>query len=127
MALFSENQITVDTTGSAGSATGSGESDDPIDGGLWSIHINYHASAPATTVVTITEVDGAARTLFTAPAGNTDIEYYPRGQLCDDAGVDQGVSAVIAIPNRKISVDVSASDALTGAVVVTLIYLGEIR
>lgn len=119
-----EVTVNVTTTGSAGSATGSGTSD-IIYGEIDAVFINYHASAPSTTVVTISESGGAGRTILTAPAGNTDITYYPRLQPQDTVGsIIPGVQSRFFIGGRKLTVSVTASNALTNAAIVTFIVKG---
>jgi hypothetical protein len=112
-------QVAVTTTGGAGAATGNAASI-PIDGFLLDVFIDYHASAPATTVVKVT--DGNSVELLDAPAGNTDLRYAPRKQICSDHGVDTGLYDYHPIKGT-LTVAVSASDALTNCVVVTLRWL----
>lgn len=110
--------VSVTTTGSAGSASGSGATAKPVNGALYAVYANYHASAPATTKLVIK--DSAGRTLWTGTAenggiGNTDALIVPRvGPLQTD---------LIPFAGREITFEVSLSDALTGAVVFTPIVL----
>lgn len=119
--MIREVQVTVTTTGTAGSATGTGLSD-TINGMLMAAHINYHASAPATTTVDLDEVGGAGRKLLDKAASATDVVHYPRVLMQDNTGANlTGIYEPFALAGRKVQVSVAASDALTGAVVVTLI------
>lgn len=123
MPIFEEYRIPVTTTGSNGSATGVGVSEGVVNGAIWEYYIDFHGSAPNTTVVTFAENDGAGRTLFTAPAGNTDISYMPRFPEHSSVGVAQSTVAPKAIAGRKIKATVTLSNALTDCVVVTVIVL----
>lgn len=113
--LLTELQpVTITTTGSAGSAAGSGVTGEIVNGMLYGCYLDYHASAPATTKLVIQ--DSAGRVLWTGTAnnngiGNTDKILFPR------AGV--AASEMVPLAGRKITFAVSLSDALTGALVVT--------
>lgn len=112
-------EISVDTTGSAGSATGN-TSLSNMHGTLAEIIVTYHASAPDTTVVTITETEGSANIpVLTVSAGNTTVKKVPLVQAVDSA--DSGISGGYVyhiLSSSTLKIAVSASDALTDAVVV---------
>lgn len=118
---YVEYEVTVTTTGSDGSATGTGTSP-TINGAVHSIYVNYHASAPNTTTVDIDEVGGAARKLLDLGGANTDAGYYPRIQASGNTGsaLDAQYDRLV-LAGRPVTVSVGASNALTGAVVVTLV------
>jgi hypothetical protein len=109
--------VTVTTVGGAGVATGNAASG-ALYGGLYAVYLNYHASAPATTVVTLSDAYG---TIVAFVASATDKRWYPRMQTCDAAGA--AIAGVYEIPALigPVTVTVTASDALTGAVAVTLV------
>jgi hypothetical protein len=123
MTAFKEHKIKVTTAGANGSATGTGLTETLPNGAIWEYHIDFHASAPASTVVTFTEDGGAGRTLFTAPAGNTDIAYRPRLVEHSSVGVAQASLTPEVIAGRKIKATVTLSNALTDCVVVTIFVL----
>jgi len=114
--------VAVTTTGSAGSATGSGSIHVTHPGFVEWIRLDFHASAPATTDTTIAH--GA-----TPPGGNilvvtdsaTDATIYPAAALVNTA------NSAITNSHRRIpvmgtvSVSVAQCDALTAAVTV---YMG---
>lgn len=109
--------ITVATTGSAGSATGTAT----IGIGpcrLHAVQLDYHASAPATTDVTITN---AGRTVATRSNSATDVIQLPREQVVDTSG--SPVTGAYDKPylNGVVTVAVAQSDALAPAVTVTLV------
>lgn len=113
--------VTITTTGSAGSATGSGSTTEIVNGVLYALYLNYHASASATTKLVIqTTINGVTRILWTGTSSNngigaTDILIFPR----------VGVTATELIPlaGTKITFAVSLSNALTGALVISPIVV----
>lgn len=116
--------VSVTTTGSAGSATGSATSD-VMHGFLLDVYLNFHASAPgATTDTTIAHVDPAMGNVLALTNTATDARYVPRetvhttaGAVSDPDGYDR-----IAL-NGKVTVSVAGSDALTDCVVATIRWL----
>lgn len=116
-------EIPVTTTGSSGSATGNATYSPPnsaaIQGIITGIGIDYHASAPNTTVVRIEEVGGLGRTIVTMPAGNTDKYIVPGLTMQNATGADiSGAVAPFATWATGIKVTVTLSNALSNAVVV---------
>lgn len=114
---------TITTTGSAGSATGTGTITGVRPGFLEWVAYDFHASAPATTDVTGTGASDAlppSLLLFTSTNSATDALTFPRG-----APVNTGGTAITNAHARipiagNIAVSVAQCDALTGAVVVTV-------
>lgn len=118
---YREYRVNVTTTGSAGSAAGTGDTI-PLFGELISVHLDYHASAPATSDVTIAELGGAARTFLTRTNTATDGTFYPRVLLDDTAGADlTAVYGAFAVAGHALRVSIAQCDALTDAVVAYLI------
>lgn len=120
-------KLTITTTGSAGSATGNATTEHTYSGRLAAVGLDYHASAPASTVVVISEVSGQKRTLFTAPASATDVTFYPTVQLCGPTGTaltyDATRGVFVPVPlNDEVKATVTLSNALTGCVVVYLYF-----
>lgn len=112
--------IAVTTTGDPGSATGSNTLGHELERMfLLGVKIDYHASAPATTDVTITEVGGLGQTLLTLTNVNTDGFYYPRVEVDDPTGTGLGVYNPLMVEG-DVQVAVAGCDALTDAVSVTL-------
>lgn len=114
--------IAVTTTGTAGSATGTANSR-VINGLLLDVYLDYHASAPATTDVTIEYAEGDDILLVSNSA--TDARIAPRQKPVDNA------NAAITNGNDKfplageITVSVAQSNALAPAVTVILRYLTD--
>lgn len=106
--------ISITTTGSAGSATGSG-STIPINGFLLDVYIDYHASCPATADVTI--ADSVFGNVLLVSNSNTDAWYAPRKATCDPAAAATGLYDLIPL-NGALSISVAQADALTACVVV---------
>lgn len=114
-------KIKVTTTGSAGSASGTGTSNKPVRGVLGAVSIAYHASAPAgTTDVTIAESSGLARTLLTRTNTATSATFYPAATQHDGTGTALTSYTPYILVGDYITVTVAQCDALTDAVVVTL-------
>jgi hypothetical protein len=111
--------IKVTTTGSAGSAISSGETV-PIQGFLLDVYIDYHASAPNTTDVTIS--DPVFGNLLMVSNNATDGKYAPREPNCDAAGAANGLYDLIPI-NSKLTIAVAQANALTDCVTLTLRYM----
>jgi hypothetical protein len=118
-----EYRVAVTTTGSPGSATGTGDTP-PLFGFVDSITLDYHASAPATTTVDIDEVGGGARKILDKAASATDVTHRPRAQGQDTTGADiAGFYDRIALVGRPLRVTVAASNALTDAIVATIVVI----
>lgn len=111
--------IQVDTTGSAGSATGTATSR-RVRGYIESIKVDFNASAPATTDTTISLGEPLTQTVTTLTNSNTDVTLYPSYELTDTTGGGRSQFDKFYCDWQTITVSVAQSDALTGAVVVTL-------
>ena len=112
--------LKVTTTGDAGLATGTKTSDFELRPSILdAVKVDYHASAPATTDLTISEAGGLGRTLLTLSNINTDGTYYPRHTTHDNVGADAGSKAPYIIEG-KITVALAGCDALVDAVTVSL-------
>jgi len=128
MTIISE-EIKVTTTGSAGSATGAANSPSGIYGKIHAIYFDFHASTPNTADVTVTERIGSAdrQTLCVETSSKTDVMRYPRRAVEDNAEATVTYDGTRPIyekyaVNGQIRVAVAQGDALTDAVVVTVIY-----
>ena len=107
--------IPVTTTGSAGSATGSGVSD-ALNGYIIDVYFDFHASTPATTDTTLAyTLRGGNIVVVTDSA--TDVLVAPRQKYVDNA------NSAITNSNGRFAVDgtltvsLAQSDALTNAVI----------
>ena len=110
---------TITTTGSAGSATGSGTVS-CVPGELAFIARDYHASAPgATTDVTITQA-AAPTAILTVTDSATDAINCPSLTRVTTANVAITDSSAPLYIHGPVSVAVAQCNALTGAVVVTI-------
>lgn len=106
--------VAVTTTGSAGSATGTATTD-LIFGYLVDVYLDYHASAPSTTDVTISYATRGGNILAVASA-NTDALFHPRASLATNAAAAITNSYSRFLLNDKITVAVAEADALAPAV-----------
>jgi hypothetical protein len=121
--------ITVTTTGGDGSASGSATLGHDLERMfLMGVKIDYNASAPETTDVTITEVGGLGQTILTLTDVNTDGFYYPRAELDGPTGAALGMYELLMLEG-DIQVEVAQCNAFAEAVSVTLQFLDnkEIR
>ena len=128
MTIISE-EIKVTTVGSAGTAVGATNSASGIYGKIHAIYFDYHASTPATADVTVTERIGATdrQTICVETNSTTDVMRYPRRAVEDNAEATvtyDGTNEIYEkyVVNGQIRVAVAQGDALTDAVVVTVIY-----
>ncbi len=113
-------QVTVTTTGTAGSATGYAETDQ-YHGELWALKMDFSGDAPGTTTVVVAEIGGAAETILTLSAGNTDATYYPSSVVHTAAGAAvTNASRPILLTGTKLRITVANSDALAAALVVSV-------
>lgn len=125
--MIREETINVTTTGTAGSATGSGYSNGAIVGRILAVRLNYHASCPATADVTITENNAVPQTIHTETNSTTDVVRYPRRAVEDNAEATvtyDGTNEIYEpyVVHDQIKVAVAQADALTNCVVVGIIY-----
>jgi hypothetical protein len=121
--------IAVDTTGSAGSATGSARTNHAVVGRILALQHNYHASCPNTADVTVTEQDGSTtiQTIHIETNSTADVVRYPRTPVQDAAETDvtyDGSNEIYEpfVTANPIDVAVAGADALTNCVIVTVIY-----
>ncbi|NIO41545.1 MAG: hypothetical protein GTO41_16040 [Burkholderiales bacterium] len=123
MGKLTYEQIAVTTTGGAGAATGSATGDIVFRGKLHAVYVDYHASAPATTDVTISIAAPVSATLLTLTDTNTDGWYLPRADTHDETGAARlyaaaGENVADEFPTGgKITIDVAGANALTDCVV----------
>jgi hypothetical protein len=127
--MIRQQTVSVDTTGSAGSATGAANTPAPVSGKILKIRFDYHASTPATADVTVTERAGAVdwETICTETDSATDVTRYPRKAVDDGAEsavTYDGTNEIYEpfVVNDYVRVAVAQGDALTAAVVVTIFY-----
>lgn len=112
--------VAVTTTGGAGVATGSGVTTESVEGFLLDISLDYHASAPATTDVVVTQ-SGIPTALLTVANNATDGRYAVRDGAATVAAGAAITNSFVPIPiNGLITVAVAECDALTAAVTATI-------
>jgi hypothetical protein len=103
--------LTVNITGTAGSATGSLTSPDSLNGTLRAVLLDYPASISTTTDLLLTTVSPVA-TILSLTNTYTDNWYYPGVQLYGNTG--SGLSAYVAMPiDDYVTVTVSQSTSST--------------
>ena len=113
--------IKVTTTGSAGSATGSASSGAALVGWIEDVYIDYHASAPATTDVTLSFATRGGNILVVSDS-KTDKRYPVRDTPYFSDGTAMTDALARVCVNDNLTVSVAGCDALTNAVVVYIKY-----
>lgn len=112
--------LAITTTGDAGTATGS-ITTGILTGYIYDVYIDYHASAPATTDVTVAYAVPAGGNILVRTSSATDGRFLPRLAVCDAAA-----SALTAYDkfyvNGTLTVSVAQCDAIAAAVTVTIRY-----
>jgi hypothetical protein len=126
MGIRTSRPISVTTTGAAGSASGNADSEEIINGKILAIHLNFHASTPATADVTITNKNAPLKTLLVTTDTATDGWYYPRYIIHSEAGValtgTAGGDRAMHGIDDYVNVALAQGDALTAAVVAYIVY-----
>jgi hypothetical protein len=119
MSRVSSLQVKVTTAGGNGAAVGS-ETTIPLNGLLLDFYIDYAATCPATTDVTIS--DAVFGTILAKSNSATKDWYMPAKQQCDPGGADNGMYGNIPL-NGPLTIEVAQANALTDCVVVTIRFL----
>lgn len=110
--------VAVTTTGSAGSATGTGTLVTPSGWIEW-LRYDFHASAPATTDVTLSYADTPpGGTIHATTDTATDVTVFPRATCVNSANSAITNSYTRWPAGEPITVSVAQSDALTACVTV---------
>ena len=119
-------RIAVTTIGSAGSATGTDYSTSSVDGEVFAIRVDWHASAPGATSDIVITVDSddyhPSITLYSKSDSATDAWVYPVVQSTDTAGSAVAGQYQHILASGKIKVAITGCNALTDAAVV-YVYL----
>jgi hypothetical protein len=113
-------RIQVTTTGSAGSATGSQTNSFLLRGYLQGVRFEY-SGVPATTVVTITEVEGLKRVLIVSPATATAAPYNPQALVNKPDGTSAAMYWPFYLDGVHVTVSVATSDAAANGVTAFLV------
>ena len=122
--MISVLPIRVTTTGSAGSATGTGQTARPVRGRVLGVYFNFHASAPGATTDTTLRTKGQAAPSYNIVALTntvTDIYVAPAAKPVDSANAAITNAFVPFVVADYLEVAVAQCDALTDAVVATVI------
>jgi len=119
--VFDVLKVAVTTTGDDGSASGSGRTEYPVNGRLYGVYLDYHASAPGTTDVTVAQTEAPTATLLTVSNNATDGWRFPREQVHNNAGAGltyDGTRTVSEAPPvaGNLTVSVAGANALAACV-----------
>lgn len=126
MTILKAATVPVTGTGSNGSVSGNADSETFV-GSIEAIAINYHANAPATTDLTITD-KRTGQTIYTKANSNTDAFVAPRLTAIDLAAADilssdaNGLHPVAIPVDQGVNVAVAQANTDTNQVVVTVYY-----
>lgn len=110
--------VAITTTGSAGSATGSGTIDIAKPGWCEWVYLDFHASAAATTDVTIALSNPTGGNLLATTNTVTDARFYPRASVVTpaNAAITDGYDKIAL--TGDLAVSVAQADALAPCVTV---------
>lgn len=114
-------KVTVTAAGSAGAAVGSARTTEIVAGRVHAVHLDYSASAPATTDVTITEGnESPAVPVLTVTDNATDGWYWPMAQAVNGLGAaitGQGAQIVTADYLLVSVAGANAADTVTATII----------
>jgi hypothetical protein len=110
--------IPVTTTGAAGSASGSAQTETLL-GELLDVYLEYDASAPNTTDITIAFASRGGNVLAVSDA-NTSGLFAPRQKVVDNTATAITDSHTPFVLSGPLTISVAGSDALDPAVTVYL-------
>ncbi len=116
-------RVAVTTVGADGAAVGTGYSPRPIDGEIAALYVNWGATAPGTSDITITvEADDnhPAITLYAKSNSVADALVYPLVQATGTDGAGIASWYVPIIGSGRVKVVVGDCNALAPAVTVTV-------
>lgn len=119
--MIRKRAIPVTTTGSAGSATGTATLSLGRPGLLMGLSVDFSASAPATTDLTVKADNASGLTLFAVSNTATDVAQTPVLHGAKDeagAAIAETSAQAFAMFSTGIYVDVAQSVALAPAVTV---------
>lgn len=120
-------RLSITTTGNAGSAAGSATA--TIQGRIYALYCNYHASAPAgTTDLTVTTEDPVSTTVYSKTNSVTDVWVYPRVQVTDNTNTGLTYDGTRKVMEcypvcGTIKAAIAQSNALTDCCVVDVFFL----
>ncbi len=120
MGEISTVKIKVTTTGGDGAATGSAQTE-ALNGFLLDVFLDYHASAPGSTDVTIAYTERGGN-LVVVSNNATDGLYAPRQTEHDAAAASLGAGAYYPL-NQPLTISVAQANALTACVTAHIRYL----
>lgn len=98
--------------------SGSGSAITRIDGLIFGILIAYNPAAPATTTVTLRELDGAKRTIIELADNNTDYQFVPQIPGVTPDNNQLSTYSVVPMSGERLGIIVSDGGSLPDAVTV---------
>lgn len=122
MSKITVHRVSITTTGSAGSATGSADTP-AVNGFYLGAYLNFHASAPATTDTTIAGVNPTVGNIQVLTDTNSDAYYSSTIAAKTAAGAAVTNGFVHQPISGTVRVSLAQCDALTDALVADLYFL----
>ncbi|GAB4521151.1 MAG: hypothetical protein OHK0046_32180 [Anaerolineae bacterium] len=99
-------------------SSGTGSATTRLDGLIFGVLIQYHPNAPATTTVTIREVEGAKRQLAQVAENNTDYHFVPQIPGVGTDNTPVSTYSVLPVSGERLSIAVTNGGSLEDAVTV---------
>lgn len=119
MSQILSQTVKITTVGADGAAVGSAETHE-LEGLLLDVHLNYHASCPATADVTIS--DPTFGNIVVKSNNATDIWLAPRKDTVDAAAAATGLYDLVPV-NTKLTIAVAQANALTDCLIATIRWI----
>lgn len=106
------------TTVSVDTVSGSGQAVTRLDGLIYGVLITYDAAAPATTTVTIAELEGAQRQIIQIASNNTDYQFVPQIPGVGADNTSLSVYSLVPVTGERLAVNVTSGGTIPDAVTV---------
>ena len=122
-------KVAVTTAGGDGSAVGEAYSASPLNGEVYALRVDWHASAPATSDIDVVVESDANRpevVLYDKDDAKDDLWVYPQVQATSTAGAAITGAYQRLLANGRIKVNVAGCNALAPAVTV-YVFVKEVR
>ncbi len=105
-------QKTISTVSGVGSAV------TRLEGLIFGILLEYAETAPATTTVTIKELEGAKRQIIEVAENNADYHFVPQIPAVTTANAPLGNTSIIPVTGERLSIVVTGGGTVADAVTV---------
>ena len=116
-----QEQIVVTASGAAGAASGSQDSDGPIRGHVYAMHLDYGSAISTTTDTTVT-LGTPALTILAVTDTATDAWYYPAVQQTGSNGSGLSVYDRLPISGRLTA---AVAESTSGSALTVTVWWGD--